>query len=53
MFWNPGDAFTTTDELLDPTAKHLRNPAIVTAFRRIGLSEQAGIARRAARIRKD
>ena len=41
-FWNPGDAFATTDELLDPTEKDVRNPAIVAAFRRIGLSEQAG-----------
>ena len=47
VFWNPGDAFATTDELLDPTVKHLRNPAIVTAFRRIGLSEQAGTGMRA------
>ena len=47
VFWNPGDAFATTDELLDPTAKHLRNPAIVTAFRRLGLSEQAGTGMRA------
>ena len=42
LFWNPGDAFATTDELLDPTEKEVRNPAIVAAFRRIGLSEQAG-----------
>ena len=47
VFWNPGDAFATPGELLDPTAKHLRNPAIVTAFRRIGLSEQAGTGMRA------
>ena len=47
VFWNPGDAFATTAELLDATAKHLRNPAIVTAFRRIGLSEQAGTGMRA------
>ncbi len=47
VFWNPGDAFATADELLDPTAKHLRNPAVVTAFRRIGLSEQAGTGLRA------
>ena len=46
-FWNPGDAFATTDELLDPTEKEVRNPAIVTAFRRIGLSEQAGTGVRA------
>ena len=42
VFYNPGDAFASTDELLDPTAKEVRNPSIVTAFRRIGLSEQAG-----------
>ena len=47
VFWNPGDAFATNDELLDPTARHLRNPAIITAFRRIGLSEQAGAGMRA------
>ena len=46
-FWNPGDAFATTDELLDPTEKEVRNPAIVAAFRRIGLSEQAGTGVRA------
>ena len=45
--WNPGDAFATTDELLDPTEKEVRNPAIVAAFRRIGLSEQAGTGVRA------
>lgn len=42
IFRNPGDAFAATDELLDPTAKEVRNPSIVAAFRRIGLSEQAG-----------
>ncbi|MBI4882200.1 MAG: putative DNA binding domain-containing protein [Planctomycetes bacterium] len=47
LFWNPGDAFATTDELLDPTEKEVRNPAIVAAFRRIGLSEQAGTGVRA------
>ena len=47
VFWNPGDAFATTDELLDPTEKEVRNPAIVAAFRRIGLSEQAGTGVRA------
>ena len=41
-FWNPGEAFATTDELLDPTEKEVRNPAIVAAFRWIGLSGQAG-----------
>ncbi|HNR12563.1 RNA-binding domain-containing protein [Methanothrix soehngenii] len=42
VFWNPGDAFVTMDQLLDPTEKEVRNPAIVAAFRRIGLSDQAG-----------
>ena len=43
QFWNPGDAFASTDELLEPGEKEVRNPKIVAAFRRIGLSEQAGI----------
>ena len=47
VFWNPGEAFSPTDELLDPTEKDVRNPAIVAAFRRIGLSEQAGTGVRA------
>ena len=47
VFWNPGDAAASTDELLDPSAKEVRNPAIVAAFRRIGLSEQAGTGVRA------
>ena len=47
VFWNPGDAFAATDELLNPTEKEVRNPAIVAAFRRIGLSEQAGTGVRA------
>ena len=47
VFWNPGDAPASTGELLDPTAKEVRNPAIVAAFRRIGLSEQAGTGVRA------
>jgi len=42
VFWNPGDAFATVDQLLDPTEKEVRNPVIVSAFRRIGLSDQAG-----------
>lgn len=41
-FWNPGDAFVSQDELLDPGEKEVRNPRIVAAFRRMGLSEQAG-----------
>lgn len=47
VFWNPGDAEPSTAELLDPTTKEVRNPAIVSAFRRIGLSEQAGTGMRA------
>lgn len=47
IFWNPGDAFVTEAELLDPTEKEVRNPAIVKAFRRIGLSDQAGTGIRA------
>lgn len=41
-FWNPGDAFASTSQLLEPGEKEVRNPRIVAAFRRIGLSEQAG-----------
>ena len=46
-FRNPGDAFATIDELLEPGAKEERNPKIVAAFRRLGLSEQAGAGIRA------
>lgn len=42
LFWNPGDAFASPEELLEPGEKEVRNPRIVAAFRRIGLSEQAG-----------
>jgi ATP-dependent DNA helicase RecG len=42
VFWNPGDAFATDADLLEPGEKEVRNPRIVTAFRRIGLSEHAG-----------
>ena len=45
--WNPGDAFAGARELLDPGEKEVRNPRIVAAFRRIGLSEQAGTGIRA------
>lgn len=41
-FWNPGDAFASVDDLLEPGEKETRNPLIVTAFRRIGFSENAG-----------
>jgi ATP-dependent DNA helicase RecG len=46
-FWNPGDAFYTQNQLLDTGAKSVRNPGIVNAFRRIGLSDQAGTGMRA------
>lgn len=46
VFRNPGDALLSTGELLDPIEKVVRNPAIVGAFRRIGLSEQAGTGMR-------
>ncbi len=42
VFWNPGDAFAADTDLLEPGEKEVRNPRIVTAFRRIGLSENAG-----------
>lgn len=42
LFWNPGDSIATVDQLLEPSEKEVRNPAIVGAFRRIGLSDQAG-----------
>jgi len=39
---NPGDLFAEQDELLEPVEKSVRNPRIVSTFRRIGLSDQAG-----------
>jgi ATP-dependent DNA helicase RecG len=47
VFWNPGDAFATTAQLLESNEKEIRNPLIVNAFRRIGLSDQAGTGIRA------
>jgi len=41
MFWNHGDAFAKGN-LLEPGPKEVRNPNIAIAFRRIGLSENAG-----------
>jgi len=41
-FWNPGDAFISIEDLLESGEKETRNPLIVTAFRRIGFSENAG-----------
>jgi ATP-dependent DNA helicase RecG len=46
-FFNPGDAFASRAELLDPGDKEVRNPTIVNAFRRIGLSDQGGTGVRA------
>ena len=42
QFWNPGDIFGATTDILKPGEKDVRNPRIVTAFRRLGLCEQAG-----------
>ena len=47
MFWNPGDAFVSKEELLLPGEREVRNPRIVGSFRRIGISEQAGTGIRA------
>lgn len=46
-FSNPGDNFYSEEQLLDAGAKDVRNPGIVNAFRRIGLSDQAGTGFRA------
>lgn len=46
-FFNPGDAFASREQLLDPGDKEVRNPSIVSAFRRIGLSDQGGTGVRA------
>jgi len=46
-FFNPGDAFVSREQLLDPGDKEVRNPSIVNAFRRIGLSDQGGTGVRA------
>ena len=42
VFWNPGNAFANTAELLEAGEQDIRSPLIVNAFRRIGLSDQAG-----------
>ena len=47
LLWNPGDAFASADELMEAGERDLRNPGIAGAFRRIGLSEQAGTGIRA------
>ena len=41
-FVNPGCALASRESMLEPGEKELRNPRIVTAFRRIGFSEQEG-----------
>lgn len=46
-FFNPGDAYPEREQLLDPGDKEVRNPSIVNAFRRIGLSDQGGTGVRA------
>ena len=47
VFWNPGNAFANPAQLLEAGEQDIRNPLIVNAFRRIGLSEQAGTGIRA------
>ena len=47
VFWNPGHAGAPADQLLDRTAKEVRNPLIAAAFRGIGLARQAGTGLRA------
>jgi ATP-dependent DNA helicase RecG len=42
VFFNPGHAFATEAELLTPGDKEVRNQLVRTAFRMIGLGEQAG-----------
>lgn len=42
VFENPGTARVNKADLLEPGAKDVRNPIIVSMFRRVGLSEQAG-----------
>ena len=47
LLWNPSVIFVSAEELLEPGLlepgeRDARNPRIVAAFRRIGLSDQAG-----------
>ncbi len=42
IFWNPGSAVVTREEMFTPGDRPVRNPRIVNAFRRIGIGEQAG-----------
>lgn len=47
VIWNPGESFEKKEKLLESGEKEVRNPRLVSAFRRIGLSEQAGSGVRA------
>jgi ATP-dependent DNA helicase RecG len=49
QFWNPGDVFGNYGDLLEPGEKEVRNPRIVSAFRRLALCEQAGTGMRMMR----
>ncbi len=48
IFWSLAAVFASADDLFDPGEKERRNPGIVAAFRRTGLSEQGGTGIRAA-----
>ena len=41
-FYNPGNAFASREDLVGQVEREHRNPKIVTAFERIGLSDQRG-----------
>ena len=41
-FVNPGCALAARESMLEPREKELRNPRIVAAFRRMGISKQEG-----------
>lgn len=47
LFWNPGDSLVSRDQMLAAGEHEIRNPLLVGAFRRIGLSDQAGTGIRA------
>ncbi|MDD3535031.1 MAG: putative DNA binding domain-containing protein [Candidatus Cloacimonetes bacterium] len=42
VFWNPGSAYSSVEELLESRHHPTRNPLIVRIFRLIGLCEEAG-----------
>jgi ATP-dependent DNA helicase RecG len=42
VFWNPGSAYSSVDDLLESRHHPIRNPLIVRIFRQIGLCEEAG-----------